>query len=43
MTLVYDRFDSPWGTVKHADSSGHSKPSHLQNAVATVQDTMGSR
>jgi hypothetical protein len=38
VTFVQDMFDSPYGTVKTADGSGHAKPTHLKATVAAVQD-----
>ncbi|MDR3708410.1 MAG: hypothetical protein P4L33_08915 [Capsulimonadaceae bacterium] len=37
ITIDQDAFDSPYGTVKTADRSGHDKPTHLQTHPATAQ------
>ncbi len=36
--VVPDDLDAPYGKVKTADKSGHSKPHHLKNHVAAVQE-----
>lgn len=38
ITFVQDMFDSPYGTVKTPDGSGHEKPTHLKATVGAVQD-----
>jgi hypothetical protein len=37
ISLVQDQFDSPYGGVLTPDPSGESKPTHLQDAIAAVQ------
>ncbi|MCX6884696.1 MAG: hypothetical protein NTX27_06600, partial [Verrucomicrobia bacterium] len=36
--FVVDSLDSPFGTVRSTDRSGHSKPHHLPHLLATVQE-----
>lgn len=38
MTVVPDIFDSPYGTVKSADGSGHMKPTHIKYRPLCVQE-----
>ena len=36
--VVPDIFDSPFGTVRTQDKSGHVKPKHIKVAISAVQD-----
>jgi len=38
ITIIPDVFDSPYGTVKSLDRSGHSKPTHLPLHATCVQE-----
>ena len=38
ISFLTDAFDAPFGRVRMTDRSGHRKPRHLQQIVATVQD-----
>jgi hypothetical protein len=38
MAVIPDVFDSPYGTVKTPDSSGHQKPTHLKLHPTVVQE-----
>jgi len=38
LSLVVDDYDSPFGLVQSKDRSGHNKPHHLPQLIATVQE-----
>lgn len=38
VAVWFDRFDSPYGKFKSPDKSGHLKPTHMQNLIASVQE-----